>query len=250
MTKRDVLRTLGVLVVSALAAAQAHGGVAPPGGGDPGVPPEGEGGGTEFWENFDSYAEGSDMHGQGGWKGWDNNPGAGALVTSAFSYSSPHSVDINGGSDLVHEFSGFTTGMWVLTAWTYVPSGTPQSYLIALNTYNDGGPYNWSMQVFFDAGAGVVVSEFDGGTLPIITDEWVEFRVEIDLDTDTQTAFYGGMQLYSKSWTQGVSGGGVLNIAAVNLFANGATSIYYDNVSLCPASGCLVPVELQSFSVD
>lgn len=249
--KRLDYRLLVAFSILALCAVGAHAGTAPAGGGDPGVLPAGPSvGPAEFWENFDSYADGSEMHGQGGWKGWDNSPLAGALVTSAAANSSPHSVDISLGSDLVHEFSGFTTGQWVLTAWTFVPAGTPQSYIIALNTYNDLGPYNWSMQVFFDAGSGVVVSDNDGGTLPIITDEWVEFRVEIDLDADNQVAFYDGVQLYSKSWTEGVSGGGVVNIAAIDLFANGASTIFYDNVSLCPASGCLVPVELQSFDVD
>ncbi len=251
MKKRVPSCTLGILLVFALSAAQSYGGTAPAGGGDPGVlPADLNLGADEFWENFDSYVDGSEMHGQGGWKGWDNNPAFGALVTSAFSHSSPHSVDITGSSDLVHEFAGFTSGQWVLTAWVYVPAGTPLSYILALNTYADGGPYNWSTQVFFDAMSGVVVSDFDGGTLPIVTDDWVEFRVEIDLDTDTQVGYYDGQQLYSKSWTEGVSGGGVLNIAAIDLFANGATSVYYDNVSLCPASGCLVPVELKSISID
>jgi len=35
-------------------------------------------GAQDFAEDFESYAAGSEMHGQGGWKGWDNTPGAGA----------------------------------------------------------------------------------------------------------------------------------------------------------------------------
>ena len=31
-----------------------------------------------------------------------------------------------------------------------------------------------------------------GGALPIIYDQWVEIRVEIDLDNDTQAFYYGG----------------------------------------------------------
>ena len=76
----------------------------------------------------------------------------------------------------------------------------------------------------------------------IRADEWVELRVEIDLDTDSQDFFYGGDLLYSKSWTDGVSGGGASNIAVIDLFANpGSTSVYYDDMSLIPApAACLL----------
>jgi len=75
------------------------------------------------WEDdFDSYADGSSMHGQGGWKGWDNDPAWTAYVTSAQARSSPHSVNIAGDSDLVHEYSGYTSGDYIYTAYVYIPS--------------------------------------------------------------------------------------------------------------------------------
>ena len=33
-------------------------------------------GAQDFVEDFESYAAGSAMHGQGGWKGWDNTAAA------------------------------------------------------------------------------------------------------------------------------------------------------------------------------
>ena len=193
-------------------------------------------------DDFDSYATGSQMHGQGGWKGWDNSPAAGALTSDVQALSTPNSVDIFGASDLVHEYSGYTSGQWIYTAWQYVPTdfaGT--SYFIMQNTYNDGGPYNWSVQVQFDSASGQLLSDFDGATLPLITGQWTEIRVEIDLDTDVQTFYYGGQILYQKSWADGVTGGGVLDIGAVNLFANGASSVYYDNLSLRPPGPVTCP---------
>src|SRR4030042_3334301 len=71
-------------------------------------------------ENFDSYATGSQMHGQGGWKGWGNVPGAGALTSNVQAHSVPNSVAILGASDLVHEYSGYTSGVWTYSAWQYV----------------------------------------------------------------------------------------------------------------------------------
>jgi hypothetical protein len=84
-----------------------------------------DGVGVVWSDNFDSYADGSSMHGQGGWKGWDNDPIWTAYVTSAYSQSSPHSVDIKEDADLVHEYSGYTTGQYTFSAYVYVPSGSP-----------------------------------------------------------------------------------------------------------------------------
>ena len=107
---------------------------------------------VDWSDNFDSYATGSQLHGQGGWKGWSNDPAAGALTSSAQARSAPNSAAIVGASDLVHEYSGYTSGPWVYTAWQYAPTDmTGLSYFILLNTYNDAGTNNWSTQVQFDA---------------------------------------------------------------------------------------------------
>jgi hypothetical protein len=209
-------------------------------------------GGGGWSDNFDSYATGSQMHGQGGWKGWDNSPAAGALTSAAQAASAPNSVDILGGSDLVHEYSGYTSGQWIYTAWQFVPAdfaGT--SYFIMLNTYADFGTNNWSTQVNFDSGSNLVTNDGDGSTLPLIKDQWVEIRVEIDLDADVQTFYYGGQMLYQSSWVNGLSGGGAVNIGAVDLYANNASSVYYDNVSLAaPIATCDAPDPIDWVSVN
>lgn len=55
-------------------------------------------------ENFDSYVLGSNLHGQGSWKGWDNLPAAGALVANTYAASGTQAVNISGSSDLVGVF--------------------------------------------------------------------------------------------------------------------------------------------------
>ncbi len=209
----------------------------------------------QWLEDFDSYANGSSMHGQGGWKGWDNDPTWTAYVTDVQSRSSPHSVEIAGNSDLVHEYCGATFGQWTYTAWQYIPSDmSGESYFIMQNTYNDGGPYNWSVQLDFISASGMLVGDCgaaDNVTMPYITDQWVEIRVDIFLDPDDDwtQVYYNGTLLDSAalpdhpvlgggySWTGGVfgGGGGILNIGSVDLFANGATPVYYDDISLVPA---------------
>jgi hypothetical protein len=112
-------------------------------------------------------------------------------------------------------------------------------YFILLNTYADGGgsaTKNWSTQVQFQD-TGSIVWDFDNETLPITFDQWVEIRVEIDLDNDQQEFFYGGTQLGTRLWTDNnfLGGPGALEIRALDLFANGATPAYYDDISLVAA---------------
>ena len=197
---------------------------------------------TPVWsDDFDSYANGSPLHGQGEWKGWDNNPAVTAYVTNNQSRSSPHSVDIawfsGVSADMVHEFSGVSSGNWTFTAWQYIPNDfSGETNFLLLNTYNDGGPHDnnhWSNAVKFSSVTGNVHS-WEDETLPIIFDQWVEIRVEIDFEADLQTIYYGGEELITKSWTAGVAPGGAKNLACVDLYASDSlsTSVYYDDLSL------------------
>lgn len=190
---------------------------------------------ADWFDNFDSYANGSGLHGQGGWHGWDGNPGADAYVSNLYSHSAPHSAAVAGATDIVQEFSGYSASVWMFKTWQYIPSEfSGQSYFLLLNVYNDFGPYNWSTQVMFDGTSGMVISDPEGDAVPMIRGQWVEIEVRIDLDANLQAFYYDGQQLFQKSWTEGVSGGGVLDIAAVDLYANSASAIYYDDISLAP----------------
>jgi hypothetical protein len=213
---------------------------APPRAYRPGLPL-----GTGFFENWDSYAAGSNVHGQGGWKGWGNNPDAGAFVSDAQSVSPDNSIDIEGPSDLIHEFSGYTSGVWVITAQQYIPSDfSGNTYFIFENVYSDTDTtvISWSTQVVFRSETGTV-ENYDGsanpGSLPFVTDQWVELKLVVDLDNDLQTFYYGGTELYSGSWTGQFPGQlvqGILNIASIDLYAEDSTTVYYDDISIAPAS--------------
>ncbi len=210
-----------------------------------------------WMDDFDSYATGSQMHGQGGWKGWFNDPNVGALVVDDEARSAPNSVEIVGASDLVHEYVGYSSGVWTYTAWQYLPTNfSGESYFILLNQYDDSGATNnWSTQVRFNAALNQVTADGAGAgpSLPLIRDQWVEIRVVIDLDNDNQAFYYGDNLLYEASWTDGLSGGGRLNIAAVDLYANGASAVYYDDLSLLPADGaaaCDVPSDVPWLEVS
>ena len=234
MTK--ILALLSIMTALFLSASVAMADVSSPEAAGPGEQSTGmnEGG----WEDdFDSYPTDTSLHGVGGWKGWDNDPFWEAFTTDDQAASAPNSVDIVGDADLVHEFTGYTSGQWVFSGKVYVPADfSGQSYLIFLNTYADGGPNNWSVQVWFQPG--IIGNDITGATLPITQGAWLDWELTIDLDNDLQSFFIDGQALYTdQSWKDGISGGGAANIGAIDLFANGATSVYYDDLMLMPAGG-------------
>jgi hypothetical protein len=209
-----------------------------------------------FDEHFDTYATGSTIAGQGGWETWDNNPAANTTVVSTQSFTPPNSLLISGTADIVHQFTGVTSGTWYAKTMVFIPSTqTGESWFILLNTYAPGGPYNWSAQVVFCrtgcTTAGVVpgmVTSIGGseitvvGTTPLILNQWVEIRAQVNLTTNQYQVFYNGVQFYNQPWTVTAP----LRIQAVDLFSNGTSPTFMDNVWLDPT----VPVEGMSFTVE
>jgi hypothetical protein len=75
--------------------------------------------------------------------------------------------------------------------------------------------------------------------MPYVTGQWVELKLEVDLDNDLQTFSYNGTVLYTGSWTLQFPGtGGTPNLAigSIDLFANSATPVYYDDIQITPPS--------------
>jgi hypothetical protein len=199
---------------------------------------EPDGPGTSWSENFDAYATGSEVIGQGGWEGWGGVGTVGALTSAAHARSAANSVDILGDTDLVHQYAGVASGIWVYSAWQFLPTGfAGKTYFILVNAYPTVGNQSWSVQLCFDAAGGVVRDDIAGDctsatTLPLALDQWVEIRVVVDLTADTATVFYNNAALYSGTWSSHILAGGALSLRAVDLFANTASSAFYDDLSL------------------
>ncbi len=208
--------------------------------------------GQVVWtENFDSYSAGSGLSGQGGWTTWDGDPAWDSTVTDAMSRSSGNSLDVSGDSDSVYMFSDqrpIDCGQWRVTAYVYTPSdmnAPNDNYFLLLNTYEHGGPYHWSTSVHFSTGTGTVFADWDNEALPLTTDAWVEVRVEIDLDNDWQQFYYGGDLLYEDVWADRIGTDGKLALEAMDLFAYGATSQFWDDISLEQTGDCPEPICLE-----
>lgn len=188
--------------------------------------------GETFFDDFESYEVGSDLHGQGGWKGWDNESQYGAPVSAEYSSSGENSLKIDGDADLVHEVSA-ANGKWVVRAMQYIPRGaTGESWFILMNQYEDGknDPAEWwSLELNFDLHAGTVADANRGGEVSLVRDRWTEVRVEVDLTENVQRAYYNDELIVTGEW-YGSKGA----IAAIDLFANNASPVYYDDIRVVP----------------
>jgi hypothetical protein len=215
------------------------------------------------FETYDCEADICAADGTGGWVSWD---GSDSSTNGRVSCSPDHPVltgekslrGLGGGAtadDLVYTYSFINTGYWAYTAWMYIPSGAYNGqthYFILLNQWGpNGAGANWSTQLRCDPQSGTINSEFEEVSRPLVLDQWVELKVLINLFTpeqdplggDMQNVFYNGNLLTSKSWTDGVSGGGTLSIQAVDLWFNDVTVeyVYYDDMSLIglpPTGAC------------
>jgi hypothetical protein len=75
--------------------------------------------------------------------------------------------------------------------------------------------------------------------VPYVTDRWVKIQSIVDLDEDWTRVYYDDELIAEYAWTGGVygAGGGVPDIAAVDLFANGSSSVLYDDLLMEPITG-------------
>ena len=189
---------------------------------------------AQWSDNFDSYPTGTLLNGVGGWGGWDGSAAAAGTASNAQALSAPNSIAIGASADAVHSYDA-TEGAWTYTAHQYIPTAfTGTTYFILLNTYNDGGPYDWSVQLNFNGTTGLISDDnHPGSQVSFVRGQWAEIRFEIDLDADTVNGFYNNQLVSSGSWTSSASS--ATSIGAVDLFGNGAGTVYYDNMSLVPS---------------
>lgn len=182
----------------------------------------------------------------GGWAGWDDVPAVAANVVTTATASFPvpprtgsQFLEIVAASDAVQPLSlnypGSypTSGMWEISAWSYIPTGanTATTWFIVNNVYNHGGPHQWSLQLQMTP-AGVATDVDRGGSVPLVFDQWVQIRVLVDLDNNAAAIYYNGQQVSSGVWNN--NNPGPPAIAAIDLYTGG--TIFYDDLSVSPAA--------------
>lgn len=134
------------------------------------------------------------------WTTWSNAPGgaedgvfgeAGSSMAAHFTY----------GNDQVLRLGGIESGVFDLVFDAYVPNGKC-GYFNVLHNFAGGGS-TWAAQFYLcatnDGNSSTIVSEGHGtvhagsnGTadIPCVWDQWMQYRVHIDMDNDIATLFW------------------------------------------------------------
>jgi hypothetical protein len=213
-----------------------------------------------FWQdNFDAYATGSPIAGQGGWEAWDNNPAFNTIVTNATVLSPPNALLVGGPANVIRPFGGNGAPTGDLHVKVFIPSNqTGEVWLRIPNTYVPGGTVNWSVRMVMCVSActspgavpGRIVniggSEVPGmGSTNLVTDQWVEIHVIYNVPPfgNNYAIAYGG-SFFTPFQPMTVTAPAVFK--AVNLFSNNSSATYMDDSLIV----LFIPVELMTFSVD
>jgi len=209
-------------------------------------------------DDFDSYAAGSLIAGQGAWDTWDQDPNVDAEVSNNIASSLPNSLELQPFDDIVRLFSGINTGVFVFTSNVLIPAGQSGTYyFILLNTYAHNGPKNWSVQIAMSDASGMV-SDAGGSSaptatstpVPIIYNAWAEVRVEIDFIANTYNAFYNGQPvMVGNTWA---GAGGQPQLECLDLYNDGGGTFYYDDVVVDCSGGCggCLPFDTMDCTID
>ena len=209
-----------------------------------------------FSDNFDSYANNSGLAGQGGWEKWDAAASVDATVTNAQASSAPHSIRMVPQTDVIQRTTpNIASGKWELKCMTYYPSTNvgPNAgdggFVLGLNRFNTNGvgmvANYWSSQAQWHPGTGVVRNADNvAEATPIVANQWVPFRMVIDLATDKYDAYYNNILFINqRAWSSGVAAGGTVTISCWDFYGGNAVTtlpfeMFFDNISFAQVTSC------------
>ncbi len=193
--------------------------------------------GQDWSDNFESYSNGQVLDHVGGWYGWDNVSGVCGVCSTAQAHGGTKSIFTEVTDDAIHTFA-YNSGTGTIRAWVYTASAlfANNHHFIINNEYNDGGPYEWVVQLSFDktggygGGPNTVADALRTETNfpPIAFDRWVEIRCEVNIAADTITTFYNNVEVSTGAL---FVRGGLHEIQNIDLYTEGAGA-YYDDISI------------------
>ena len=194
-------------------------------------------------DNFDSYVDGSTIIGQGAWAGWEL-AGSGVndtTVTDDQASSGAHSLMMGGAPyvDVIPQFAGVTSGIWLVEAMSYVPGSsntgiTDIGFLSRHLGFQGAADTQWFGPFRLD-----MANDFAGGLtdgLPIIRDEWVPMQTIFDIDERTFLTFYNGELANEGSWP------GDNALVGLDVWSSdNASTMYYDDFNVASAASPELP---------
>ena len=110
----------------------------------------------------------------------------------------------------------------------YIPgNATGETFFILMNQYADGAAADkdWSTQLNFNMNTNKV------GSVNLVRDQWKEVRVEVDLVGNTRREYYDNNLIATDIW---YGPNGAAKIAAIDLYGNNASPVYYDDLRMAP----------------
>lgn len=232
--------------------------------------PIGGGGGAEIVEDFEAYNAGEKLVEQAlaagidYWTCWSGDGGAGSAedgtVTTEQAYAGANSVLCEGTNDFVMKFGDKTAGKYSVDFYIYIPDGFVGYYNL-LQAWAPGGTgATWGLEIYFNPG-GIAEITAEGVTgIDIFNynyDEWVHMENIIDLNNDEATLLVNGEEILVWEWSVGASGGGINQLAAMDIYAattNGTPYFFIDDIQLIelepPVGPASIAVDPTSFNVS
>jgi len=207
-----------------------------------------------FYDDFEPYANGSQIADQGNWIYWDDDPNdpnnGGAFVTNSPSLSGTNSLEAGGiagigsgkDTDVVWQYGPLTNGTWTFRAMLYIPSTSTngEPWLGWLRDHPAEGTAVEGMA--FDLAGGLV----EGGPVQIVRDRWAEVRAVLRLDELAVDTYYdGNLVAENATWT-GLRQVNGLDVWCDNAVGGGVAPVYLDDLSASNSHYGHAPCDLVS----
>jgi len=134
-------------------------------------------------------------------------------------------------------------GKYLISYWTYIPTEfNGENHAFFSEGLVGAGDFDLGTQLVARGNGNEIVLLSNGESLPLIRNEWVEARQEIDFDANTVRITYGGDLLFEGEWDddQPIEGD-FPQFRGVNFWVEGAVegekplgSMYIDDVRFVP----------------
>ena len=194
-----------------------------------------------FFDDFEAYTAGVQLAAQNptSWTTWSNLPGSSEdpFISTAQAHSGVNSVNIIPNNDCVKPLANYTSGIYKISFYIYVPAGNG-AYFNSLQVFSPPSTFVWGMQVFFDQnGQGSIDGNGQSAaTFSYAYNTWLHPEVIVNLNTDWAEFYLDGVLVHGWQWTLGTFGTpGPLQLAANNFYGGGTTAptnYYLDDYSI------------------
>jgi hypothetical protein len=212
---------------------------------------------VEIYEDFEAYdandyiVEQALAMGIDYWTCWSGDGGAGTTedgtVSTEQAYMGDNSVLCDGVNDFVMLFGDKVAGKYSVDFQMYIPSGFVGYYNILQAWAPNGTGATWGLEVYFDPGGLAVITADGAAGIDVFNfpyDEWIHIENIINLNMDEAAIIVNGVEEFAWQWSVGASGGGLNQLAAMDIYAaatNGTPYFFIDEIQLIELEPAIGP---------